>query len=146
MSNRVVLVRHASAGRRKRWSGNDRLRPLDERGRKQAHRLVAALLPVGIDRVCSSPYLRCVQTVEPLAAALAVEVEEREELAEGASRDEVLGLLNELEGATPAFCTHGDVVELLLGPELALEKGAARILEMSGSAVVPGQYIPAPEV
>jgi phosphohistidine phosphatase SixA len=140
-----VLVRHASAGRRERWSGDDGLRPLDERGRKQARGLVAALLPLGIDRVCSSPYVRCVQTVEPLAVALGVEVEEREELAEGASRNVVLGLLNEHEGATPAFCTHGDVVELLLGPELGLEKGAARILEMTGSAVVPGQYIPPPE-
>jgi hypothetical protein len=32
-----------------------------------------------------------------------------------------------------------------LGPALALEKGAARILETTGSAVVPGQYISAPE-
>lgn len=141
-----MLVRHSSAGRRERWSGDDRLRPLDERGRKQACGLVGALVPFSVNRVCSSPYVRCVQTVEPLAAALRVEVEECEELAEGASRDAVLGLLRSLEGATPALCTHGDIVELLLGPELALEKGAARILEMTGSAVVPGQYIPAPEV
>lgn len=141
-----MLVRHASAARRKHWSGGDRLRPLDERGREQAHGLVAALLPFGINRVCSSPHVRCMQTAEPLAAALGVEVEEREELAEGASRDAVLGLLRALECATPALCTHGDVVELLLGPALALEKGAARILETTGSAVVPGQYIPAPEV
>lgn len=140
-----MLVRHASAGRPKRWSRDDRLRPLDERGRKQARGLVAALLPFGTNRVCSSPYVRCVQTVEPLAAALGVGVEEREELAEGASRDAVLGLLGALEGPLPALCTHGDVVELLLGPKLALEKGAARILETTGSAVVPGQYIPAPE-
>ena len=141
-----MLVRHASAGRRERWSGDDRLRPLDERGQKQASGLVGALVPIGVNRVCSSPYARCVQTVEPLAAALRVEIEEREELAEGASRDAVLGLLRALEGATPALCTHGDIAELLLGSELALEKGAARILEMTGSAVVPGQYIPAPEV
>lgn len=141
-----MLVRHASAGRRERWSGDDRLRPLDERGRKQAYGLVGALVPFSVNRVCSSPYVRCVQTVEPLAAALRVEVEECEELAEGASRDAVLGLLRSLEGATPALCTHGDIVEHLLGPELALEKGAARILEMTGSAVVPGQHIPAREV
>jgi 8-oxo-dGTP diphosphatase len=146
MSNRVVLVRHASAGKREHWSGEDHLRPLDKRGQKQAHRLVAALLPLGIDRVCSSPYVRCVQTVEPLAAALDVQVEEREELAEGASPKAVLGLLNALEGATPTLCTHGDVVELLVGPALALEKGAARIVETTGAAIVPGQYIPSPEV
>ncbi|HYM64274.1 MAG TPA: phosphoglycerate mutase family protein [Gaiellaceae bacterium] len=145
MSNQVVLVRHASAGNRKRWSGDDRLRPLDERGRRQAHGLVAALEPFGVDRVYSSPYLRCVQTVEPLAAALGVEVEEREELAEGVARDAVLSLLDELDGGTPALCTHGDVVELLLGPAHLLGKGAARILETTGSGVVPGQHIPTSE-
>jgi 8-oxo-(d)GTP phosphatase len=35
---RLVLVRHASAGDRPEWEGDDRLRPLDKRGRKQAKR------------------------------------------------------------------------------------------------------------
>ena len=89
--------------------------------------------------------MRCVQTVEPLAAALGVEVEEREELVEGASREAVLGLLGALKGTTPALCTHGDMVELLLGPALVLKKGAVRILETTGASFVPGQYLPPPE-
>ena len=140
-----MLIRHASAGKREWWSGDDRLRPLDKRGRRQAQGLIAALIPFGIDRVCSSPHVRCVQSVEPLAAALGVEVEEREELVEGASREAVLGLLSALKGATPALCTHGDIVELLLGPALVLKKGAARILETTGAGFVPGQYLPPPE-
>ncbi len=143
MSGQSVLVRHASAGSRERWSGDDRLRPLDEKGRRQADGLVAALGRFGIDRVVSSPYVRCVQTVEPLAAALGIEVEERDELAEGVGRDAALGLLEELQGVTTALCTHGDVVELL-GPGLQLEKGAARVLETTGSGVVPGEPIPPP--
>ena len=106
-----VLVRHASAGDRSTWDGDDRLRPLDKRGRKQAESLVELLLPLGVSRVVSSPYVRCVETVEPLAAALGVEVELDDRLAEGAGR----AAIELLEEDGVAACTHGDVVDALLG-------------------------------
>ena len=62
----VVLLRHASAGHRERWEGDDRLRPLDKKGRRQADALCAILRERGISRVLSSPYVRCTQTVAPL--------------------------------------------------------------------------------
>lgn len=141
LRRRSVLVRHGSAGGRERWTGDDRLRPLDERGLKQARGLVSPLVELGVDRVCSSPYLRCVQTVEPLARELGVELEERDELAEGAPVEAVRALLDELSG-TPALCTHGDVVEAVLGSGLGLRKGAARVLETVRSGFVPGAEIP----
>jgi 8-oxo-dGTP diphosphatase len=64
----LLLVRHAWAGDRTEWKGDDRLRPLDERGLRQAQDLVAALERFTIDVILTSPYARCVQTVEPLAA------------------------------------------------------------------------------
>ena len=79
----VILVRHAAAGERSRWSGDDRLRPLDERGRRQATELAEALASRGVERVLTSPYVRCRQTVDPLAETLGLAVEERVELAEG---------------------------------------------------------------
>jgi len=39
----VILIRHASAGDRESWSGDDRLRPLDEKGWRQAEGLASAL-------------------------------------------------------------------------------------------------------
>lgn len=123
----LVLIRHGSAGDREAWTGNDRERPLDERGRRQAERLVSALAPYDIERVLSSPALRCVQTVEPLASHLGVEIESRRELMEGASREEALALVDELVGSAAALCTHGDVVFELLGD--GLKKGAAAVLE-----------------
>ena len=117
-----VLVRHASAGDRDDWTEDDRLRPLDARGLRQAAGLVALLLPFAPHRVVSSPYARCVQTVEPLAAALGVPVEHDERLAEGAGRA-ALELLDE-DGVV--CCTHGDVVGDVLGH--GLKKGAAVVL------------------
>jgi 8-oxo-(d)GTP phosphatase len=118
-----VLLRHASAGDRDHWDGPDLLRPLDERGRRQAAELVELLRPFGLRRVVSSPYTRCVDTVAPLAKALGVPLEEDERLAEGAApgADELLredGVL---------ACTHGDVVVDVLGR--GLKKGAAAVLQ-----------------
>jgi 8-oxo-(d)GTP phosphatase len=119
----LLLVRHASAGERKRWQGDDRLRPLDERGRRQAERLVDVLAGHFAERILTSPYVRCVQTVEPLARRRGLAIEEREELAEGAGLDAFLGL--ELRAA--AVSVHGDLVEELLGE--ARRKGSTTLLE-----------------
>jgi 8-oxo-dGTP diphosphatase len=122
----LVLVRHASAGRREEWGGSDRLRPLDDRGRHQAEDLVAALAGYPVERILSSPYVRCIQTVMPLAAQRGIDVEERLELGEGASRESAQGLIDEVEGPGLVVCTHGDVVDELLGD--GMKKGEARVL------------------
>ena len=57
----------------------------------------------------SSPFVRCVQTLEPLAerAGLPIEVDGR--LGEGAAFEGVLELLDTLpQGAV--LCSHGDVI------------------------------------
>jgi phosphohistidine phosphatase SixA/8-oxo-dGTP pyrophosphatase MutT (NUDIX family) len=63
----IVLVRHARAGKRSEWSGNDLERPLDASGRAQAERLVDLLSMFGPDRIVSAEPVRCVQTMQPLA-------------------------------------------------------------------------------
>jgi phosphohistidine phosphatase SixA len=76
--------------------------------------------------VLTSPYVRCRETVEPLAAALGLPVEERDELAEGATRDVAFALITELAGHPAILCTHGDVVEELAGEES--KKGSTLVL------------------
>jgi len=123
-----VLLRHASAGDRGTWAGDDLLRPLDERGRRQALAL-RELADRGIRRIASSPYIRCIETVEPLAATLELPIEIDARLAEGADLDDALAFLAELDGGVA--CTHGDVVEALLGQ--SLKKGAAAIVDVDGN-------------
>jgi len=134
-----VLLRHASAGDRDAWVGDDRLRPLDERGRRQALAL-HELADRGIRRIASSPYVRCIETVEPLAATLGLEVEIDARLAEGADPDDALAFLSELDGGVA--CTHGDVVEALLGR--GLKKGAAAIVEVKANELHVTKKLPAP--
>jgi 8-oxo-(d)GTP phosphatase len=117
----VILLRHASAGKREEWSGDDRLRPLDKRGRAQAEALADLLRARGVQRVVSSPYVRCTQTVAPLG----LEIVPDERLAEGAPVEMTLALLRELDDAVA--CTHGDVIDAVLGR--SLKKGAAVVLD-----------------
>jgi 8-oxo-(d)GTP phosphatase len=117
---KVILLRHAWAGDRDAWTGDDHVRPLDERGWAQARELRDLLHSHGISRVISSPAIRCTQTVEPLD--LPVETDER--LAEGADVEDTLALLRGLDGVV--VCTHGDVIESIIGREL--EKGGAVVL------------------
>lgn len=124
----VLLVRHARAGDREAWEGDDRLRPVDKKGRKQAEGLVELLSDYPTERLLSSQYLRCTQTFEPLAAARGLEIEAAPELAEGSTREDVLRLLSSLENEHVAICTHGDVVEELIGD--LMKKGAVEVLEL----------------
>ena len=140
----VLLVRHGRAGKRSEWTGDDRLRPLDGKGRRQAQGLPGLLSNYEIERIFSSPYLRCTQTVEPLAAARGLAVEEVDALAEGAAKADVLGLLEPSAARCVVCCTHGDVVDELVGEELP--KGSTEVLELDGARLSRVRHLGRPPV
>jgi 8-oxo-dGTP diphosphatase len=148
----VLLIRHANAGSRKEWVGDDRCRPLNARGERQA---VALIERVGLwapNRVLSSPYLRCRQTVQPLADELGLKVEETVELEEG-SGTAAVALVRSVAGTSVALCTHGDVIpevlvsladedRLDLGPAPRQAKGSTWVLEAKKGRFVKAIYLP----
>ncbi|HJQ42166.1 MAG TPA: NUDIX hydrolase, partial [Jatrophihabitantaceae bacterium] len=71
----VVLVRHARAGKRSEWRGDDALRPLDPSGEAQAQALVPFLECFAPTRIVSADRNRCVQTLEPFSSSAAVPLE-----------------------------------------------------------------------
>jgi 8-oxo-dGTP diphosphatase len=137
----ILLVRHGRAGKRGQSAGDDRLRPLDGKGRRQAARLPDMLAAYPLTRILSSPYTRCIETVEPLSGRLGVPVEQRDELAEGASVLIVRDLLTSLADATVAACTHGDVIAELIGPGREAKKGSVWVLD--GAGLSPVEYLTA---
>jgi len=110
----VYLIRHAKAGDRDTWRDDDRLRPLSGRGHRQARLLVDLLLDAKFDRVLSSPFVRCMETVVPIAGTRGLPVEPVEALAEGARLDEALALVRKHSLAGALLCMHGDVMPMLL--------------------------------
>jgi 8-oxo-dGTP diphosphatase len=145
----VYVVRHGKAGSRSAWSAPDDQRPLTKPGRRQAVALADELDGCGVTRVLSSPYVRCRQTVEPLAERLRIPVDLSDALEEGAPLVETLALLDKLGDEPAVLCTHGDVVGELLdhctrqGVHLdddRLEKGSTWVLETEAGAIVAGRY------
>jgi phosphohistidine phosphatase SixA len=125
---KVFLVRHASAGKRSKWQGDDRLRPLDDRGLLQAQKLVEQLRDASFERILSSPYVRCVQTVEPLAETRGLPVAAEEALAEGGGLEAALRLFRAARPGGVVACVHGDLFEELLGEKR--RKGSTTVLEL----------------
>jgi broad specificity phosphatase PhoE len=133
----ILLIRHALAGDPEAWEGGDRVRPLDERGRRQADALVNALTEFPLDRIVSSPYVRCLQTVEPLAEERGLEIELEEQL--GADRlEEVPEVLERVRGENAAVCTHGDLPWL---GDRKFKKGSTWVLD---DELQPERYIAPP--
>ena len=139
----MLLLRHASAGERLSSPGVDRFRRLDEAGRLVARQLVWAYADREITRIVSSPLARCLESVVPLAESRHLVVESRWELEPDVPLDDVLTLLVDLPDTT-LVCTHRELFELLFGWDVTCEKGAAWVLERSGSELVPVLYIAPP--
>lgn len=150
----VFVVRHAKAGSRSNWDGPDELRPLSKKGKRQADGLAGILKDSHVTRVVSSPSLRCVQTVQPLARALDLSVEQDSALAEGASAREVIKLLHQVDDGT-LLCTHGDVIPTMLDTLVAEDgltlpsdypcaKGSTWVLERDGGRYAEAHYLPSP--
>jgi len=150
----LYVVRHAKAGIRAAWSGPDEERPLTRRGRKQALRLVERFQGLDIQRILSSPFLRCVQTVEPLGEARGLAVEAIPELREGSSVDELLGALASLDERPTVVCGHGTEIRSMIDRLEAggatiegargIAKGSVWVLDREGERIVAGHYLPAP--
>lgn len=117
------LIRHAKAGSRRDWDGDDRDRPLSSNGVRQAAAIADRLADAGITGLWSSSYRRCVATLQPLAERVGLSVVEDDRLAEGTSVDAALTLLQEA-GDGAALCTHGDVlpevIDALIGQGMVL--------------------------
>jgi 8-oxo-dGTP diphosphatase len=150
----ILVVRHADAGERSRWGGDDLVRPLSRRGWAQARKLVGLLDPYEPKRLLSSPYVRCVETLEPLATAAGLVVEEHPDLAEGTGNAAV-SLVRSLAGETAVLCSHGDVIPEVLeslaaadGMKLLSErqwpKGSTWVLEENDGRFVEARYLDAP--
>lgn len=151
----VLLVRHAVAVARDGWDGDDAGRPLTDRGRRQAAGLVEHLGPYRPVMVRSSPSVRCIDTVAPLATAAGLDVEPADDLAEGSGRA-ATGLVRSLVQAPGAvvLCTHGDVIPDVLvaldrdgariRDEGRCEKGSTWVLDLDGHGRVLGRYLPPP--
>jgi phosphohistidine phosphatase SixA len=139
------LLRHAHAGDAEAWDGDDDVRPLSDKGVRQAERLGLHLALTGFepDLILSSPKLRASQTADIVGAAIGKPVTIDERLGRPFGLGPLGKLLTEhgnprqpvLVGHDPDF---SELLTTLTGaPTMPMKKGAlARVDLVMG--VEPG--------
>lgn len=151
----LLLVRHAKAGKRTEWQGDDDLRPLDVDGEQQARELVDLLSVFGPTRIYAANRTRCVQTVEPLAKSLGLQVVVDPDFADEAYDDGPTGTHTKLlslaqPGQVSVVCGQGYGIPGLidrLGPGIRsseTRKGAWWVLTVVDGDVIATDPYPAP--
>ena len=155
----VLIVRHGTAGRKSRYHGDDRTRPLDSKGRAQALSLVPQLLAFGADTLYAADRVRCTQTIEPLAKKLAAPTAAEAALTEesyaedpGAAHERVLEIA--AHGGTPVICTQGRVIPYLIDwwctrdgvkPDKSRNrKGSTWVLSVADGKLIAADHMPSP--
>jgi 8-oxo-(d)GTP phosphatase len=150
----VVLVRHAQAGKRADWHGDDdNGRPLTAAGRAQAERLSSFLAHFAPDRLVAAHPVRCVQTLEPLARDLGLELGVDSTFSDDASSrapDLTVAAVHTLakENRVSVVASQGLTIPQLIehfAPHVEstrTKKGAAWVLGFVDGAVVSADYYP----
>ncbi|HVM55288.1 MAG TPA: phosphoglycerate mutase family protein [Acidimicrobiales bacterium] len=145
----IHLVRHGKAGSRPDWHQPDDLRPLSDGGLAQAAAIGDVLAPLEVVRIASSRYVRCVQTVQPLADKLGLHIDLHPALAEEAATEQTLALLEDVarQPGHSVLCSHGNVIPPVLdrlhrrglevvADEWTCHKGSIWTLEVDGGEIV----------
>jgi 8-oxo-dGTP diphosphatase len=148
----LLLVRHAHAGDKATWRGLDALRPLSSTGHAEAMGLLVRLRSCPVERILSSPALRCVQTIEPLARERGLPVERSDALDRDADAAELLDLVRGPLRRGTVLCTHGESLGRLLptlvagglsvSAPLQWPKGCTWVLERENGRIARGRYLP----
>jgi 8-oxo-(d)GTP phosphatase len=162
LTGSVLLLRHASAGSRSKWEGDDVERPLDEEGEEQAEELVRLLSRFGVEEIVSADNVRCIDSVRPLSEAIGVPVTAQPLLSEEGfpgREEEAVELVRSLgrPGGAVVACSQAgvipDLVERLaadadveLNGDISVKKGGVWALSFYDHKLVGAEPFPPPKI
>jgi 8-oxo-dGTP diphosphatase len=142
------LLRHAHAGDPERWTGDDALRPLSDKGRRQAERLgrLLAAYDEAPDLFITSPKVRAAQTAELVAAAVGADVVVDQRLGYGLDADVATTVLltHATDADRPCLVGHDPDFSELLGellglPPVPMRKGTIARIDLGSRELRPGR-------
>ncbi len=151
----LLLLRHAKAGKRSAYAGDDRLRPLDKVGRRQARQSVPVLAMFNPRRVLAADRARCEQSVQPLSDRMGLQVRSVPTLSDEAWEQDLAPGLTEVrelleQPGTTLICSQGGTIPALLeqlavpGAPHPCRKGSVWALSVADRGVVAADYYPSP--
>jgi len=150
----VYLLRHANAGQRERSNVADHERPLSKKGQRQVAQLNRRFLRLPLTRIETSYFVRCEQTIEPLAASLDIVPGHEPTIVEGGSPEAVIQFFRSLHGESALLSSHGDIISGVIGQlaaegvefdsDLEWKKSSVWELDLARGRVTGGRYTPPP--
>lgn len=156
---RVLYIRHGKAADRRGWQGDDRLRPLTRKGRRQAEGLIPAVRGYGARQVAAAAPERCIDTLSPAASALGLEVAVDRLLGDEALGDGARTVMDALVRASSApvsaVCSQGIIIPAVVDglardagfdiDDLRAKKGSIWVLHFSAAEKLLGaDYLASP--
>ncbi|MER0088307.1 bifunctional NUDIX hydrolase/histidine phosphatase family protein [Corynebacterium sp. KPL3927] len=159
-TTRVLYVRHAHAHDRKKWEGDDNLRPLDKKGRRQAEMLVPMLAAYHPTAIYSARPHRCQQTAAPLADELGKDIAINKDFGDevweknpAAAKKAFLRVVK--DGGVPVIISQGQTIpgiiedlapQFLKKPqeELKFKKASVWVLSFNNGELTGADYLPSP--
>jgi 8-oxo-dGTP diphosphatase len=160
-STPLVLLRHTKALKRELWDGDDGDRPLEHVGQIQAAKIPAIYAPYAIEKIYSSDAIRCVQTIEVMAAEYGITPIYSSEISEFGfeknsekALDYALSVM--LSNKPSVMCSHNPVlpklVKKLIGKKnfkrlsAELKPGDSFVLHHRNGEVIAVDWTPVPKV
>lgn len=159
-TTRLLYVRHAHAHDRKKWEGDDNLRPLDKKGRRQAEMLVPMLAAYHPTAIYSARPHRCQQTAAPLADELGKDIAINKDFGDEAWEKNPAAAKKAFrrvveDGGVPVIISQGQTIpgiiedlapQFLKKPqeELKFEKASVWVLSFNNGELTGADYLPSP--
>ena len=142
----LLFIRHADAGDSATWEGDDALRPLSRKGRRQSKRLGALLDDLGVRPavLLTSPRVRAADTAKLVGRAVGVKAAVDARLDAGFGRESLSAIVADVPataeivaivGHDPDFST---LASWLADAPISMAKGALVRLELPDRTVGAG--------
>ena len=142
----LILLRHAKATPRTDWSGEEAKRPLLPEGKTQAKRLISVIGSFGPNRLVTSPWARCKQTVEPYATSRGKTLIARSQLTEltnalspRKTRHAVEALFDQRNSAL--LCSHRPALPTITQTLASRAKPEVKQAILDATDLAPGEFV-----
>lgn len=155
-TSRVLYVRHGRAHQRGNWAGDDNLRPLDKKGRRQAEMLVPMLAGWRPERLYSAFPDRCQTTLAPLADELGLDITVDEVFGDAAwakDPESVKAAFTDVveQGGVSVICSQGDTIPPMIEwlsahgklplTDIPSKKGSVWVLSFNEGQLTGADYL-----
>ena len=142
-----IVVRHAKAKPRGKWTRAEGERPLAATGRRQAQAVSRLLEVWNPSHVASSPWVRCVQTITPYVSARSIKLKTVRAVTEHAANRHPKAAARAIRkllerNRSQVICTHRPVLPTVLTVLSAYSsKTVAKVLPTADPYLEPGGVI-----